>query len=234
MVWFVWLACSSQDEAAKPEVQKNVEAAAEAVLENPKLATGAVSSVEKARPTNPPPLEPVVTKSGIGFLAHDTSRRKIERKLGGDKVVEHRFDQGEGIFLPGLKLLPGTPWELNLQTDGETIERIEVIGSGYELASGVRLGASLSDLREALGPFELYGYGWDHGGTLLTPDFEPPGFQIAVQTEPAKHDEAGLGPKGREVLRGGESTFPSTHPGLDELEPHVASITLVWRGASGR
>ena len=234
MRWLTWLACGTALDDARPEVSDEVvtvaERAAAAVLAAPKAGIGAMS--EAKGELVPPPFEPIAKQSGVGLIGHETSRKQLERAVGKDHVVDHRFDQGEGIFLPGVKVMPGTPYELNLQTDGETIERIEIVGGAIALDNGVRVGSTLAELRTTLGPFEMFGFGWDHGGTLIASGFEPPGFEVAVQTQPADPKGHTFTPKGLEVLRGGDQRFPSTHPGLDEIEPRVTSITLVWRDAS--
>ncbi|MEM6927798.1 MAG: hypothetical protein AAF602_12775 [Myxococcota bacterium] len=229
MLWLTLIACGF--EAEVPESPAEVEAAVEEALENvanvaPEAALGRVA-VDDAEP---PPIEPVVTIDGVGFVGHDTTRKQLEKKLGAQAIAEHRFDQGEGMYLPGLQVLGGTPYELLLQTDGETVERIEIVGDAYRLANGLHVGSTMAELTTALGAFEIFGYGWDYGGTVVTRDgFEGPGFQLAVRTEPVEREAKAWSATAQEVLRGGDRRFASTHEAMGELDPHVSKMTLVWR-----
>ncbi len=246
MLWLTLMACGffeaeapEAPEAAvaeAPEAEVAVEAAVaeddgdSKLVVDPKAGLGRINGAAlaaEAPPSEPPPFDAVISRKGIGFIGHDTTRKQLERKLGKDAVREHSFDQGEGIMMPGLEILPDTPWTLRLQTDGKTIERIEVVGEGYRLGNGLHVGSDFAELKRSLGNFEVYGWGWDMGGTVVS---EPPsdeGYQLAVRTEPAKR--ARWSAKAQQVLHGGDQRFASTHEAMDELDPHVSGITLVWR-----
>lgn len=226
MLWLTWMACGLEallapEEPASNEVVVAEEAAAAIV---PEAALGQVRGTPK---TEAPPFEPTVTLQGVGFIGHETKKKVIEKRLGKDAVADYQFDQGEGNFLPGLQVLGGTPWELLLQTDGETIERIQIVGEGYQLGNGLHVGSTFDELKRALGEFEMFGWGWDYGGTLAVEPPKKSGYQLAVRTEPAKDRK--WSKKAREVLRGGDRKFASSHEAMAELNPHVASITLIWK-----
>lgn len=226
MLFLAVAACTSVDEAPDPVVTQG------AVAEVLPAGNGAAAPPAVAR-TPAPPIDPVITRAGVGFVHHDTDRATLVAKLGEDAIAPITFDQGEGMTMPGLEVLAGTPFALRLQTDGTTVERIEVVGDAYRLDNGLHLGSSFAELREALGPFMIFGYGWDYGGTVVDKGFRPPGYQLAIRTEPAPHDGK-RSAAAQAVLGGGDRHFSSTHDGVTELAPQVAAITLVWRAAPKR
>jgi len=237
MLWLTTLIACDWFWGSPPPEETRGEPAEEPVADlrpavDPKAGLGAVE--KGASMMAAPPIEPVVSRSGVGFITHQTSRGDLEKKLGADAVTDHRFDQGEGTFLPGLRVLGDTPYELLLQSDGKTVERIQVVGNAYRLDNGIHVGSSFAELERAHGDFHMFGYGWDYGGTLVDEGFEPPGFQIAVRTRPDDPGKRDWSAKAREILSGGDRRFASSHEGMDEIRPRVHEVVLVWRDEAGK
>ncbi|MEN0061663.1 MAG: hypothetical protein AAGA48_05900 [Myxococcota bacterium] len=229
MLWLTLAACGTETLVDPAPGEAAVEAAPEVVpseapTENP-------ASQPLAIPVDAP-IEPIVSTTGVGFIGHDTTRAMLVEKLGEAAITETKFDLGEGMFAPGLEVLGGTPYALRLKTDGTTVDRIQVLGEAYRTDNGLQLGASLGDLRAALGDFKLYGYGWDWGGTVVATPVRESSFRLAVGTQPRHQPKRGdthWSKAAQAILSGGDRQFSSDTEGLEEIDPYVATITLVWR-----
>jgi hypothetical protein len=159
-----------------------------------------------------------------------SSRDSLTRRFGPEQIEDREVDVGEGTTAPGTVVAAGTPmaqevvWADQARTRPE---RIRVLGEGIRDPGGLGLGTSLADLEKTLGPFELYGFGWDRGGTVQLEGTRLARLQgkLFFQLEPGVTDtpeaKAALG----EVV--GQDLFPSSDPRVLALEPEVSEFMMV-------
>lgn len=68
-----------------------------------------------------------------------------------------RVDLGEARSLTVI-------WTDESRTQAEAVSQL---GADWKTAEGIGIGSTLADLQAALGPFQLYGFGWDYSGTVV-------------------------------------------------------------------
>lgn len=116
-----------------------------------------------------------ITCWGVGEIDLDDDPNSIKEKVGESDIST------DSLFLEGMlermvtTLWKDTPKEIAINwTENKppfkTIKYLEISNpaSVYSFANGIKIGTTLSEL-EALNaaPFNLYGFGWDYGGTFI-------------------------------------------------------------------
>lgn len=174
---------------------------------------------------------------GDGTVDAGTSRAELHRTFAGD-AIDTLIHVGEGQFESGTVAYPGDPalrveliWQ---DSSGSAPWRIQVTGdsSRWRVGPDITLGTTLVELAELNGrPFQLTGFGWDYGGTVMGWD------QGALE-------QALLGGNGRVILRlapdsaarasagtrevTGDAVFRSDAPAMERLNPAVYQIIVEY------
>ncbi len=159
-----------------------------------------------------------------------TGRAMLTRRFGPEQVEDKDIDVGEGETQPGTVVAAGTP---NAQevvwADGARTrpERIVVLGDGIRDPHGLGLGSTLAELEEALGPFQLAGFEWDYGGTVMLEGTRLEKLQGKVFFRLQPGDLAT--PEAQTALQAviGDSLFASSDANVIALAPVVGEFLLV-------
>jgi hypothetical protein len=125
----------------------------------------------------------------VGGVTAGTTLAQLRSLYGARNVRAKKVHVGEGQFVDGLVLFPGTRAEVEFRYgDGTKRIALAVISkpkSPWKTRSGIGIGTTGARLERLNGkPFSLYGFEWDYSGRLaswnggklpasLIPDFKP-------------------------------------------------------------
>lgn len=190
------------------------------------------------RPADTAPPAPAVEwllgpHPAADLIRADDDEGELRRRLGNEQVRADTVWVGEGMFELGTVLYPDDPlrrlsvqWADTAARARPEYVRLEDEGSIWRLHPDVGLGTSLHQLEELNdGPFDMYGFGWDYGGTVA--DWrggrlgELWGDRVILRLRPRMRERANLE---QQVL--GERVYQSSHPAMRELEPEVYAVLV--------
>lgn len=166
----------------------------------------------------------------VGPVRPSMARADLVRLFGDNAVRDRQVDVGEGQMEPGSALLPGSAdsalivWADSSRT---RIVGMRGFGSRWSTPDGIRVGSTLEQLEAAIGPFELTGFGWDYGGTVMLENTRMARAQglVFFRLEPRDPSTRSTPAYGR--VRG-ERAYPSTSPDVRALDLVIARIDIRW------
>lgn len=112
----------------------------------------------------------VVPGDRVGPITSDTSRTDLVEMFGETVLTDTEVAVGEGFTESGTVVADGSEqtfaviWVDDRQAEPATVKDF---GAVWQTLEGIGVGTSFAELQAILGPFELYGFGWDYGGTLV-------------------------------------------------------------------
>jgi hypothetical protein len=111
----------------------------------------------------------VVPGERVGPVTPDTSRVDLVDLFGEAALEDTEIPVGEGFTESGTKVNPGTEqafsiiWMDSSQAKPATVKDF---GTAWQTPEGIQIGTPMTELTSILGNFDLYGFGWDYGGTI--------------------------------------------------------------------
>jgi len=112
----------------------------------------------------------VVPGDRVGPITADTSRADLAARFGEALLEDTEVAVGEGFTESGTIVNAGSDrtfaviWVDDSQSEPATVKDF---GTAWQTPEGIGVGTSFAELQALLGPFDLYGFGWDYGGTLV-------------------------------------------------------------------
>lgn len=112
----------------------------------------------------------IVPGDRVGPVTSSTSRADLAAMFGESALEDTQVPVGEGFTESGTRVTPeqdksfAVIWVDESQSAPATVKDF---GPAWQTPEGIGVGTNLSELQQILGPFELYGFGWDYGGTLV-------------------------------------------------------------------
>ncbi|WP_247236210.1 hypothetical protein [Telluribacter sp. SYSU D00476] len=179
----------------------------------------------------------------VGNVVPQSTEANLIEHLGAENVRRDTIYIGEGEYRIGTTLFKGTPDEAQiLWKDTVNWARPELVriipatqpqNSQWQVQGGVHIGATLKETERLNGkPFELYGFGWDYGGTVvdwkggkLTYSRNGKSYLGAIFVYEYKEAEQDL--LAEKVM--GDSRFMSSNPAMQQLNPHIYSLEIRFR-----
>ena len=169
-----------------------------------------------------------------------TTMESLTGMFGLMNVIDAEIPEAEGLSEQGTLVFPGSQSQVEIVWQNPTIRqslrRVRIRGdaSNWQMSNGLELGLDLKSIEMLNGAsFELTGFGWDYGGTVMSWEngalasdmgdgclwnvrFQADFSQIPIENI----EEHGT------VL--GEATFSSRHPIMQALNPMVVEISLIF------
>jgi hypothetical protein len=158
---------------------------------------------------------------GAGPVTLSTGREELSAIFADSVLTDTLVHLGEGYYGRGTEIMEGTDLHLRVVWADEKAarpDRITALGPGWTAPGGVRVGMTLREVEELAGPFRIYGFGWDYGGTadMTGTPLEDLLLRFRLR-EGADLQEAGVW---------GDRLFDSDHPGMRSLNPVLRSMTV--------
>lgn len=188
----------------------------------------------------------IVPGERVGPLTASSSAADLIQAYGAENVRDESYPLGEGESEPGTVVFPDDVtkrmvilWNDLEKKQGPLAVRIDGPASLWKTAEGLGVGTTLKRVEELNGkPFRLYGFEWDYGGQLVDsnggslkdlPHEDPEGgfrggaLLLTFQPDPPVAEKV---PADQYAQVSGDSTFESSHPVMQALDPRVAVITV--------
>ncbi|MCB0639171.1 MAG: hypothetical protein KDC54_21235 [Lewinella sp.] len=165
----------------------------------------------------------------VGLITPDSSSRELVLALYGDSARVEEVYLGEGLYEEGVVLFPDNPrrrveiyWEPQFDPVRPSYLRI----SGYQgetdwkTTEGITVGTTLTELNRLNGrPFQLYGFGWDYGGSVVDWMGGQLSNELGLRLEPGAEAQASMEVVGDQLIR-------SDHPALAQMDVRVDVLDL--------
>lgn len=187
--------------------------------------------------TAPTQLKDTVVIPGerVGPVTSETSRQQLEELFGQEALTDRPVEVGEGFTEPGTRvdLGEGRSFTLVWQDEEHTRPLMAMeFGPAWTTPEGLGIGSSLAALQKALGPFQVYGFGWDYEGTLVLEGSQLDQYHgdlfLRVQPETAMIEEHDAAYKALQ----GDAVFASDNPDLESLQPQVYDMVVYLNSLS--
>ncbi|MGB3492666.1 MAG: hypothetical protein WBA57_08050 [Elainellaceae cyanobacterium] len=189
------------------------------------------ASTDIASATTPAPVADTTVVPGekFGAVTLNTSRQDLEELFGVDVLTDEAVDVGEGMTEAAtlVALEDGYAFTIVWEDDSRTAPfEIRDIGEGWTMPEGIQVGTSFSELQSSLGEFELYGLGWDYGGTVVLDNTTLDAYQdhLILRLQPDAQAQTAQ-PGAMEALMG-DSLYASDNPNFGKLNMSVYEIIV--------
>jgi hypothetical protein len=171
----------------------------------------------------------IVPGERVGPVTPNTTRQDLAELFGEANLTDEEVNIGEGFTEPAtrVKLEPEKSFSV-VWADTNRTQPVEVrnLGREWQTPQGIGVGTPLSQLQETLGEFQLYGFAWDYGGTVVLEGTELAQYEdsliLRLQTAPNAAEKS---PDDFQAVAG-DDTFSSTNPHLQALDVEVGEIIV--------
>lgn len=172
----------------------------------------------------------VVPGERVGPITSKTSRDDLAKIFGEKSLTDKDINVGEGTMEPGTVInLPNDQGLTVIWTDKTRSkpQLVQDLGAAWKTSEGLGKGSSMAELKEKLGDFQLYGFGWDYGGSIVLESTKLDKYygNLFFRVQPPK-DKIDQHPDAYKALQG-DKLFQSTDPNMEPLEP-VVTDTMVY------
>lgn len=171
-----------------------------------------------------------VPNERFGKITANTTPEQLVEYYGEENVKKDSIHLGEGYYLAGYKLFPGTPSEASLLFPGGKAQlrdmqvTVDLTATDWKAAqTGIKIGTSMEELERLNGgPFSFYGFEWDYAGAVT--DWKGGAlkdYRLRVSYDFENRKNTVLHPSIR-----GEQETSSENPALKGLEVKVIQIIV--------
>ncbi len=187
-----------------------------------------VESIESSTDGLPFADVEIVPGSKFGFVTANTSRRDLAATVGDARLTDEEFNIGEGFMEPATTVDLGD-YSFTVIWDDEsrtTPLEIRSLGSAWQLPANIRMGMTFAELQRSLGAFEMFGLGWDYGGTVMLDDTTLDDYRnhLVLRMEPEPGIAESRASDFQAVL--GDRLYASTDPHFQALNMHLEEVIV--------
>ncbi|MFK5923162.1 MAG: hypothetical protein QM496_13370 [Verrucomicrobiota bacterium] len=164
----------------------------------------------------------------VGKINKSTSEEDLIKIYGKENVKRQKLPVGEGMFVEGAVLFPGTKNELLIEWKGElkNPERITISSpkGSWRFSNGLKIGDSLEEVEKYnAAVFRLSGFEWDYPGR--TTSWEKGKLSKNLQLDFATDKE--LAESDAQKIAG-DGTFKSSNKVMKKMKLKVKTIFIRW------
>lgn len=174
-------------------------------------------------------FDPVmIPGESVGPITAQTSHSDLAKLFDSARLTDVEALIGEGFTQPGTRVDLGENRSFTvIWADASRTQVAEVreLGSAWHTPEGIQAGMSMAELEQVLGPFQLYGFAWDYGGTVKLEGTRLARYeaQLIVRLQPSQAD-AHQTEAFRKVI--GDGLFASNHRSFETMNPVVDEIVV--------
>ncbi|NET50729.1 MAG: hypothetical protein F6K09_18975 [Merismopedia sp. SIO2A8] len=180
----------------------------------------------------PGPVAPedttVIPGERFGMVTAATTYEQLVAEFGSDRLSNTEIHLGEGFMAPATRVDLGNDYSFSVVwTDGDRSAPLEIqdLGSGWTV-DGIYNGMPFDELQTTLGDFELLGFGWDYGGTVMLEETPLEAHNgklfIRLQPSPTVIDSAS-----EEFLAvTGDKAVNSSDPNLEGMDIKIEQVVV--------
>ncbi|WP_052051058.1 hypothetical protein [Leptolyngbya sp. KIOST-1] len=187
------------------------------------------SPPEQSAPVPPHVDTLVIPGQRVGPVVATTSRAELAEIYGEAALADGSIAMGEGTTEAGTVVTPGPDQQFSVIWQDASQTRPQLIkdfGPAWQTPEGLGVGVPYSEVESALGEFQLYGFAWDYGGTVMLAGSHLERYEgyLLLRLKPAdtaldRHPEAYQSMMGDQL-------FASDNPLLDQLEVAVGEMVV--------
>ncbi|MBW4460028.1 MAG: hypothetical protein KME47_07285 [Nodosilinea sp. WJT8-NPBG4] len=171
----------------------------------------------------------VVPGERVGPVTAQTSRADLANFYGEAALSDRPISLGEGSTEVGTVVNPGTDqqfavvWKDAAQSQPRLIKDF---GKAWQIPEGLGVGAPYAAVQAVLGDFDLYGFAWDYGGTIVLEGTTLDQYDDTLWLRLAPSDAAiAANLKAYEAMMG-DGIFTSRDPNLTVLDLSVYEMVM--------
>jgi hypothetical protein len=183
---------------------------------------------ENQHPTDPVLDSTLIPGERVGAITANTTYADLVNLYGAEVLEPVEVHLGEGMFQPGTRINLGdrtlsVVWADDTQT---AVASARDFGPAWQVEPGLGLGTSLAEMQAALGDFEVYGFGWDYGGTVVLEGTVLEPYQDSLFLRFSPRDGWESPPEAYFTVMG-EARFPADAPALQTLDLVVTEMVVL-------
>lgn len=176
----------------------------------------------------------VIPGQRVGPVTAQTSRADLAEFYGEAALDDRPIFLGEGTTELGTVVNADSDQQFAVVWDDAAQTRPRLIkdfGPAWQIPEGLGVGAPYAAVEAALGTFELYGFAWDYGGTIVLEDTGLAQYEGALWLRLAPSDEAVVAHLDAYQAVMGDGLFASTDPNLAVLDLSVYEMVVAIKPA---
>jgi hypothetical protein len=171
----------------------------------------------------------VVPGDRVGPITRDTTRADLAEAFGEANLKDETVALGEGETEAGTIVYPDSERSLTVVWTDDSRTKLGAVinlGPAWKTPEGIGVGMPFSELQNKLGEFQLYGFDWDYGGTVVLENSQLAKYDglLILRVEPAA-DASEKSPSNYEAVIG-DQLFPSTDPNFQNLGIKVGEMAV--------
>jgi hypothetical protein len=189
------------------------------------------SPVQVSQATKPDFLSETLVIPGerVGPVTRKTTRQDLVKLFGEARLTDQNVAIGEGFTEPGTRVDLGAEQSFSvIWSDARRTKAVAVrnLGTAWRTPQGIGVGTPFAQLQQKLGQFELHGFAWDYGGTVVLAETKLAHYKdvlvLRLQTAP---DAPQKSPEDFKAVVG-DRRFSSTNPHLRSLNIQVGEMIV--------
>lgn len=163
----------------------------------------------------------IIPGERVGPVTPDTSRADLVNWFGEAALQDTDIPVGEGFTEAGTTVNAGSDqafsiiWADERQSQPATVKDL---GPAWQTPEGLHIGTTFDQLQTVLGEFDLYGFAWDYGGTVVLKGSNLAAYdgQLILRLQPTLAAVTGS-PEAFQAVTG-DRLISSNNPNLSALE----------------
>lgn len=171
----------------------------------------------------------VIPGQRVGQVTASTSRQQLADIYGEANLTDTEIYVGEGFTEPGTVVSFGNQPQFAVVWIDASRSRplmAKDFNPAWKTPEGIGVGTPYTTLQTQLGSFQVYGFGWDYGGTLSLEGSQLDQYygELLLRVDPSEesidaHQEAFQASMGDRLI-------PSTDPNLAQLDIRVVDMMV--------
>ncbi|PZV09203.1 MAG: hypothetical protein DCF32_03065 [Leptolyngbya sp.] len=171
----------------------------------------------------------VIPGERVGPVTAQTSRVDLANFYGEAALSDRPVSLGEGTTELGTVVNADTDQQFAVVWADAAQSRPRLIkdfGQAWQIPEGLGVGVPYSTVQAVLGDFDLYGFAWDYGGTIVLENTALAQYDDALWLRLAPSDEAIAAHLDAYEATMGDGIFASSDPNLTVLELTVYEMVV--------
>ncbi len=182
----------------------------------------------------------VIPGERVGPITAETRRADLVALYGTEALDDRPIDIGEGFTEPGTVINAGSDHQVAIvwaeaTSDGQPLPTSDQrplmakdFGAAWQTPEGLGVGTTHQALQRILGRFQLYGFAWDYGGTVVLEGTQLSQYDgyLWLRLAPSETAIAQHSDLYQAVM--GDSLFASDDSNVSTLNPSVYEIVVYF------
>lgn len=161
----------------------------------------------------------------VGLIVKEMNLEKLQAVYGEKTCRNTSITLEDGTVEAATRLQRGAADSATVvwwDASRASVKEVRDLGKAWRTPEGVGVGSTLEELEAALGPFKLYGFGWDYAGTVSLEGTRYHRYRnrLFIRLAPSKRDPE------RITRASGDRLYDSSEPEMKAVAPVVAELVI--------